>query len=374
MQTKLALGRVASSRVFNADMLVLARETRSMTQSALAEAAGTTQGRVSKVESGVLAPTDDFVEAVAEALRFPVSFFYKANAVRGIPESYNRKRMSLGATVLRRITAEVNIRIFQLETLIKAADVSTAFNVPTLDLEDYGSPEAVARAVRSYWQMPRGPVKNLARTLENAGAILVPMRFGAREIDGISMRPVGLPPLVFYNSAAPGDRTRFTLAHELGHLVMHFHQPPYPAMEDEANAFAAEFLMPERDIAPFLLQPRVTRQSLAALKPMWRVAMSALLGRAHQLKIIDSQRYTRLWQEFSKLGYKTREPAELDFPPEEPSVWADLIKLHLDHLGYSVEELADALDVLSDDLETILPDRSHLRLMVDRAPPLRVMR
>jgi Zn-dependent peptidase ImmA (M78 family)/transcriptional regulator with XRE-family HTH domain len=360
---------------FNREMLVLARESRMLTQSELATAAATTQGRVSKVESGLLAPTDDFLTAVARVLRVPVSFFYRQSVVRGLPESYHRKRMSMGVTVLKQIHADVNIRIFQLERLLSAADFDAKFSVPALDLEDYGgSPEAVARAVRSFWQMPSGPVRNLARALENAGAVLVPMRFSTREIDGISLRPVGLPPLIFYNDSAPGDRTRFTLAHELGHLVMHFHQPPYPAMEEEANAFAAEFLMPERDIAPYFLQPKVSRHSLAALKPLWKVAVGALLRRAYQLKAIDYNRYTRLWQEMSRLGYRTREPAELDFPVEEPTVISDLLKLHLQHFGYTLEELAAALDALPEELEeSLLRDQPILRLVKDRPTKLRVL-
>lgn len=353
----------ASSGVFNHEMFTLAREAKSLTQGQLATAVGTTQGRISKVESGTLAPTPELLENAARALRVPVAFFYQQEDLRGIPESYHRKRMSLGVSVLRRINAEVNMRMWQVDRLLRAAEFDSKFEVPALDLEDYGgSPAAVARAVRSYWQMPPGPVRNLARTLENAGAVLIPMHFGVREIDGIAMRPTGMPPLVFYNAASPGDRMRFTLAHELGHMVMHTHQPPYPKMEDEANVFAAEFLMPERDIKPQLIHG-VSRPILASLKPIWRVAMGALLYRAYQLGAIEQSRYTRLWQEFSRLGYKTREPAELDFPQEEPAVLSDLVKLHTERLGYTVSELASAIVALPEVVEeTFLPNRPRLQL------------
>jgi Zn-dependent peptidase ImmA (M78 family)/transcriptional regulator with XRE-family HTH domain len=366
--------RGTSSGVFNREMFILAREAKALTQGQLAKATGTTQGRISKVETGTLDPTPELLESAARALRVPVAFFYKQEDLRGIPESYHRKRASLGVTVLRRINAEVNMRIWEVGRLLRAADFETKFELPALDLEDYGgSPEAVARAIRSFWQMPPGPVRNLARAMENAGAVLIPMKFGVREIDGIAMRPVGLPPLVFYNAASPGDRLRFTLAHELGHLVMHTHQAPYPKMEEEANAFAAELLMPERDIKPQLMAG-VSRQTLAGLKPVWRVAMGALLYRAHQLKVIEYNRYTRLWQEFSKLGYRTREPAELDFPPEKPTVLDDLLKLHLEHFDYTMEELADALDALPDVVEeTFLPNRPRLQLHSSAATTVRFM-
>jgi Zn-dependent peptidase ImmA (M78 family)/DNA-binding XRE family transcriptional regulator len=347
-------------------MFILAREAQALTQGKLAKAAGTTQGRISKVETGTLDPTPELLEEAARVLRVPVAFFYKQKDLRGIPESYHRKRASLGVTVLRRINAEVNMRIWQVEDLLRAADFEAKFELPALDLENYdGSPEAIARALRSFWQMPPGPVRNLARAIENAGAVLIPMHFGVREIDGIAMRPRGLPPLIFFNETCPGDRLRFTLAHELGHLVMHTHQPPYPNMENEANAFAAEFLMPERDIKP-QLAAGVSRPVLAALKPVWRVAMGALLYRAYQLKVVEHNRYTRLWQEFSRLGYRTREPPELDFAPEKPMVVDDLVKLHLQDFGYTIEELGDALTMLPEAVaETFLPNRPRLRLHSD---------
>lgn len=352
------------NRTFNREMFTLAREAAALPQHKLAKSIGTTQGRISKIESGILEPTPEVLEKASKALRVPVSFFYKQEDLRGIPESYHRKRMSLSVTVLRRINAEVNIRIWQVARLLEAADFEAKHELPALDLDDYdGSPEAVARALRSFWQLPPGPVRNLARSLENAGAVLVPMAFGVREIDGIGMRPTGMSPLIFYNMAAPSDRTRFTLAHELGHLVMHAHQPPYPKMEEEANAFAAEFLMPARDIAPCFVQ-RVTRQTLAALKPIWRVAMGALLRRAYQLDAIDYSRYSRLWQEMSRLGYRTREPAELDFPKEEPVVLRELLNLHVQHFAYTVDELADVLDALPEVLEeTLLTGGPRLRLV-----------
>ena len=57
-------------------------------------------------------------------------------------------------------------------------------------------------------------------------------------------------PVVFSNKRSLGDRQRFTLAYELGHLVMHLQTNPSFTRDisHEANEFAAEFLMPEKDI------------------------------------------------------------------------------------------------------------------------------
>ncbi|MHC5879723.1 ImmA/IrrE family metallo-endopeptidase, partial [Streptococcus pyogenes] len=69
-------------------------------------------------------------------------------------------------------------------------------------------------------------------------------------IDGLSQWVDDYPVMLINANAAP-DRKRLTLAHELGHLVLHSTNPT-ENMETEATAFAAEFLMPESEIRPEL--------------------------------------------------------------------------------------------------------------------------
>ena len=130
---------------------------------------------------------------------------------------------------------------------------------------------------------------------------------------------------------------RFTLAHELGHLVMH--RFPTADMETEANEFASALLMPASDIASAFRGRRVTLQLLAALKPEWKVAMQALLMRATDLRFVTANQARYLWQQISSRGWRLREPPELNFPPESPTVLPLIVRAHLSDLGYSMEQL-----------------------------------
>src|SRR4029078_5474641 len=106
-----------------------------------------------------------------------------------------------------------------------------------------------------------GTITNVIRMIEDAGGIVIRYPFGSARIDAISRWVPGLPPLFFVNEGLPTDRERITLCHEFGHLVMH--DVPNADMESEANQFAAELLMPEREIGPQL--DRVSLDRLAAL-------------------------------------------------------------------------------------------------------------
>jgi Zn-dependent peptidase ImmA (M78 family) len=117
------------------------------------------------------------------------------------------------------------------------------------------------------------------------------------------------------------------------------HQIPSSDIEGEANRFAAEFMMPEKDIGPHLRGLSI--QKLAAMKPVWKMSMAAMLKRGYDLGKTSVSMYRKLNTQIAKYGFKTAEPIPID--QEEPTVLRDLINVHLKEHGYSQSELADLL-------------------------------
>ena len=183
-----------------------------------------------------------------------------------------------------------------------------------------------------------GPVKDVAAAVELSGVIVVRSNFDSPKISAISLDNVGTyPALIILNESLPADRERFTLAHELGHLIMHASVVTSEEAEAEADAFAAEFLMPAAEIRTQL--KGLTLQRAAQLKTVWRVAMSALVRRARDLGLLDDRRYKSLNVSISQKGWRKIEPIEVD--RDQPSILASLLDVHLREHGYSAQELAD---------------------------------
>lgn len=327
------------SEAFNPEMVVLARESEGVTQSELARMVSMAQGSVSKIEGGLLGVTEEQLNNIAEALDVPTSFFFQPDPVYGYGSScyYHRKRQNIPVSDLRRVLAQINILRIQLTRLLKGVDLETENKFYRFDIGEYGTPEKIARLVRGTWNIPPGPVQNLVGAIEDAGGIVFRCSFETKKVDAISQWLPGLPPLFFVNSDIPGDRCRFTLAHELGHLIMH--QIPTPDIETEANRFAAEFLMPEKDIGPHLRQ--LSLQKLAGMKPYWKVAMSAILKRAFDLGKISPFMYRKLNTQINKYDLRINEPVHI--PIEEPEVIKDIIDAYRTDHGYSFVELLDLL-------------------------------
>jgi Zn-dependent peptidase ImmA (M78 family) len=125
-------------------------------------------------------------------------------------------------------------------------------------------------------------------------------------------------PLIAVANQPHGDRARFSVAHELGHLVMH--HPPRGTvgeMEKEADQFAAEFLLPEVSMRQELVRP-VTLTSIAQLKVRWRVSMQALIRRARDLEIISPRQYRYLFDQMIARRWVQEEPPNLNISQEKP--------------------------------------------------------
>jgi Zn-dependent peptidase ImmA (M78 family) len=267
------------------------------------------------------------------------------------------------------IVAELNLRLMHMRRLLQAVEIEATYPVPALPVDEFESVERIAALARAQWQMPAGPVQNLTRLLEAAGIVVVHSNMAGSAVDGVTFSAPGLPPLIVLNVNQPADRMRFTLAHELGHLVMHRTQPTQQ-MEDQANEFASSFLMPTQDIKPYFSR-RIDLRLLAELKPVWRVSMASLLMRARFLGLLAYNQERYLWQQFSIAKIRQGEPPELDFPPEPATVLPDLMEAHIKQLGYSVSDLASMLHLRPEELNALYglsitpqtPTLAHLRIV-----------
>lgn len=352
----------------NAALIKVARQARGMSQVQLAKAAGVTQAAISKCEAGLMQPGLELIESLAAALTFPVSLFYETDPVFGVPVSINyRKSASVGAKATDKMEAEINLRLMHLRRLLSSMDYQPELSLPRLDIDDYnGDAVRVAQMVRRHWGVPSGPLHDLTALVERAGCIVLPCEFESIGVYGLTLQPPGLPTCIFLNKAMPGDRQRFTLAHELAHAIMH--RMPSPNMEREADIFASELLMPAQDIRSDLMHG-VTLPRLAALKPIWKVSMGALLMRAKALGCITDMQSTYLWRQMSAAGYRTKEPPEVDFVPEQATALNDILRAHADELGYTMADFEAMLHMHADELNKMYAIEKPAR-----APKLRLLK
>ncbi len=318
------------------DVIATARRARGITQEQLADQAGITQAALSRYENDLREPSEAVLGAIAACLGVTVRLLQSASRLRGgvAVDVHMRRRATAKATVWRRLEAQLNLYDLHAEFLAEEVSIRASYEVPQFDPVEV-APVDAARMVRAQWRIPSGPVRDLVGWLESAGCMIIDRDFGTIRVDGLSQWSSDHP-LVLLNEQMPTDRRRMTLAHELGHLCLHNLEPTLD-MEQDANDFAAEFLMPEVVIRPQLRN--LSTGKLCDLKRYWGVSMQALVERAYRLEIINASRRTGLYKQFSKLGWRTREPVSDELMPERPRLITEIGRALSDR-GLSPDEIA----------------------------------
>ncbi|WP_270200072.1 ImmA/IrrE family metallo-endopeptidase [Bifidobacterium pseudocatenulatum] len=145
--------------------------------------------------------------------------------------------------------------------------------------------------------------------MERRGVVVAPLTVDAGDAVSDGVTYPGMALIGYFPEGKPGDRLRFTIAHELGHLVLHRHRRPIDAalMEREANEFAGEFLFPETD-ARAVLAPGMTLEDYRYVKSGWGISIAASVRRAFDLGVIDHDKYTSLYVRMSQRRWTKREP------------------------------------------------------------------
>lgn len=188
------------------------------------------------------------------------------------------------------------------------------------------NPVQAALATRSAMGLsPDTPIKNLVNSAELAGVVILGLPVELDGRDAFSAWADGRP-VIALSANRPGDRVRLTVAHELGHLVMHLAiRGNLRDLEAQAFEFASELLMPQ--VAMFQeIMPPVTLTTLAPLKLRWKVSLQALIRRARSLRIISERQAYYLFEQIGRSGRRTVEQTDWSVPLEKPRALRQMIE------------------------------------------------
>ncbi|EKT4448921.1 ImmA/IrrE family metallo-endopeptidase [Pseudomonas putida] len=220
--------------------------------------------------------------------------------------------------------------------------------------------EEAADECRELWGLGRRAIPDLALAVEGAGVILVREETGIAPIEGLSAWSHALQrPLILLSAdKANGFRSRFDLAHELGHLILHkgidrsTDPERYKLMESQAHRFAGAFLLPAETFAADVKTP-VTLDSLLLLKQRWGVSVAAMIMRLEALKIIDADEKLVLFKRRSARWGAKSEPGDDARVPEQPRLLKRTFELLSSSGVMPLESVSGYIGLAANDVEKL---------------------
>lgn len=291
------------------ERLKQARELAGMTQDQLAQAVGVEQTTIARVERDALAPREELVDLLAEVTGFPRGFFDLPVEKEFPFGSLTYRKFAKMKAEYKKSSHRLAQQAFELSELFATKMKPINIGLPRGLDED---PVTAARIVRSALGAdPTSPIKNFMQRVEKIGVRIFKLPEEVPDLDAFSIIVEGRTPVIVLNPTPHGDRQAFSIAHELGHLVLHFPLTGgQDGIEEEANQFAGELLMPEEAMRAELVSP-VTLSLLAELKSRWRVSMAALLQRAKELDIVTERQHKYLRMQLAKRNWLKQEPVPI---------------------------------------------------------------
>lgn len=310
-----------------------AREARGLSAIGLADLIGVTRTAVYQYENDEQSPRPEVMEHISQVLNLPAAYF---RYVPQYPEIGSIFYRSLSAsTKTARLRAERRydwlreivgyVKKFVLLPPVNLPDINPSSNPTAIRRDEI---EEIASQARLFWHLGDGPLKNVIGLLESNGIIVASDELGADTLDAFSdAKGMGDTPFVILGSdKAVAVRSRLDAIHELGHLILHHrvdrkrlnNKTEHALMEQQAFQFAGAFLFPAKTFAREFYSASL--DSLKLMKPKWKVSIAMMIKRATELEFITAEQARRLWINYGRRGWKTREPLDDEIEIEQPSL------------------------------------------------------
>ena len=318
---------------------------------------------IGKYERGEMMPSSSVAIGLAGALGVSATYLLSPSVVslesvefRKLASTRARERAMVEAAVLDHVD-----RYLQVEEFLDIT--SSEWEMPDgapYHAETVEDGELTAAGVREAWNIGGGPIPNMTELLEERGIKVLKLD-SPRAVDGLTCfvhrTDDTAVPVVVFSSGKSIERQRFTLAHELGHMVMDI---PEGALEERiCDRFASAFLVPEQELVREVGLRRLDFSfvELVEIKKIFGVSAVALVVRMRDLGIIGEATVTRIFRGIGR-SWRTQEPCPLE-RPENPGRFRRLCLRALAEDVISEPKAAELLDLRVSEIERVMVGTAH---------------
>ncbi len=309
----------------------------------LAREVSVSRQAISQYENAQQTPSPDVLERIARILNYKTAFFTWPMPPMDRHGPMFWRSMASATKTARERTSVPHEWLVDLRRY-----VSQWIEIPKVDFPSFDLPydlerlsddaiDDLATRTRRHWGMGDGPIANMVWLAENKGAVVARLGLDADALDGQSQWIDERPHILLNADKCSAARSRFDVAHEIGHLVLHrgvdsgivHRSAEHKLIEDQANSFASALLLPQKTFTAEVHAPSLDQFRM--LKERWKVSIGTMLMRAVQLGLVAEKRAQYLWISYSRKGWRKWEPLDDDLPVEQPRLFRQALSAILNN-------------------------------------------
>ena len=342
------------------ERLKLARKRSGLSLRALSSAMGgiVSAQAIGKYERAEMMPSSTVAIALAETLEVSPSYLLSPSSVslesvefRKLASTKVRERAMVEGEVLDHVDRYLQVEeILGVATTMQERPEGAPYRISAAE-----DAESVAASVRTAWNLGGVPIADMTDLLEERGIKVFKMSL-PKSVDGLSshVRRTGGSdvPVIVCSTAKSLERQRFTIAHELGHMVLDIGSD---VQEERAcNRFAGAFLAPEKELIREVGRRRLNFgfTEIIEIKHMFGISAAALVMRMRDLEIITEATLRNIFGGIGR-SWRTNEPRPLR-RTESPTRFRRLCLRALAENEISASKAAELLRLRVSEIEAIM--------------------
>lgn len=278
----------------------------------LANSVGISKQMISKYENGISMPSSKTLIQLSKSLNVTLDYFFAPSSVE-LGEINFRKKNSFSVKKVNALKEEIKIRLSSYLEIENILQVDNSFKNPLHKKKVSGlaDVEQVVKELRNEWEIGFDPIHNIIQLLEDKEIKVIEIDEPQNSFDGLASIVNGKFPVIVVNKNFSVERKRFTLLHELGHLLLELPENDIKFEEQICNRFASELLFPKSMILREFGMGRegISFRELIEVQLKYGISIRAIIYRLKDAKILSENKVAEFYK---KLNFDTRLKHEVD--------------------------------------------------------------
>lgn len=305
------------------------RILNAMSLQELADKIGVSKQMISKYEAGMSMPSSKILIELAKALGVKIDYFFVSSEIE-LGEVNFRKKSSLSQKKIKALKEQISLRLsgyLEVEEILQI-DNSFDFSKNKKKVELADDIKDLVIRLREQWEIGLDPIHNIIQLLEDKEIKVIEIDESQSNFDGLSALVNKKYPIIVVNKNFTVERKRFTLLHELGHLVLDIPHEDIKTQEQLCNRFASEFLFPSSMVIKEFGQQRkiVSKEELIEVQRKYGLSIRAIVYRLKDCKVISENSAVEFYKKLnSKPALRNEIDAERFQTPEVSNRFVQLV-------------------------------------------------
>lgn len=278
------------------------RVHKGLSMQEVANSIGVSKQMINKYEQGKSMPTSDKLIALAKLFQQKVDYFFRKPEVN-IGEINFRKKSKFGAKKISALKEEIRIRIENYLYIENICEVSNDFANPLVNsiVANEIDVKTSAITLREFWNIGLDAIHNIIDLLEDNHIKVIEIEDESGSFDGLATVIDDKYHIIVISKGMPIERKRFTLMHELGHLLLPIRHLDLKQQERFCNVFASEMLLSEANVLNEFgkQRSRITLEELKNVQEKYGISISAIVYKLGETGIMSQVQVRRFYQQLN---------------------------------------------------------------------------